>query len=74
VTRLPPALRRIRADSTNPSANEAFYQTTQTYALAVVNPQTADKLEGVAIVHPEWLGGAPKASVARQAAFSSPDR
>ncbi len=37
----------------DPAANEAFYDTTQTYALPVVHPQTAGTVEDVAKLAPE---------------------
>ena len=36
-----------------PAMNEAFYATTQTYGLAVVHPEIADKVEDVAMLAPE---------------------
>src|SRR5271166_2638377 len=36
-----------------PAMNEAFYATTQTYGLPVVNPATADKVEDVGALAPE---------------------
>ena len=33
--------------------NEAFYATTQTYGLPVAHPETADKVEDVAMLAPE---------------------
>jgi PAP2 superfamily len=36
-----------------PAMNEAFYASTQTYGLPVVHPETADKVEDVAMLAPE---------------------
>jgi hypothetical protein len=36
-----------------PAMNEAFYATTQTYGLAIAHPETADKVEDVAMLAPE---------------------
>jgi hypothetical protein len=36
-----------------PAMNEAFYATTQTYGLPVAHPETADKVEDVAMLAPE---------------------